>query len=128
MAEEEKGQEQPTEEMPELPRNLPKPELLHLVETFGTQALIYLGKVMNPITQKYEKNLELAKYQVGILEILQEKTKGNLDANEESILETTLHTARMAYVDVSKEEKEKENLKKVAQKASSEKKEDTSKE
>ena len=55
-----------------------------------------------------EENLLFAKYQIGILEMLQEKTKGNLDREEELHLENTLHTLRMAFIDVGNKEQEKQ--------------------
>jgi hypothetical protein len=100
---EETQEEKPTEA--EEPIDIGKPEFSHLVETFAVQALISLGIVMNPITKKYERDLVLAKYEIGILEVLEQKTKGNLTPDEEKLLEELLHNVRMAYVDVSREKK-----------------------
>ena len=111
MSEEKKDQNNISKEEEEEKITLPKPEFSHLVETFGTQALMYLGKIMNPLTNKVETNLQIAKYQIDILEILEDKTKGNLTSEEESMLSNILNTVRMTYIDVSKEEKKEQESK-----------------
>ena len=83
------------------PTQLPPPTLPQLVDTFFLQAMISLGKQMNPISRKYERDLAIAQYQIGILEVLQEKTKGNLSKDEEAHMENILHALRMAYLDES---------------------------
>jgi hypothetical protein len=82
-----------------------EPHFIHLIETFAVQAMIYLGKIINPISNRYEKDLAMARYQIGILEILGAKTKGNLSPEEEKLLEELLHTTRRAYIDVAAEGK-----------------------
>ncbi len=64
----------------------------------ATQALFALGLVPNPITKKTEKDIPAAKYTIDLLELIQQKTKGNLDENEEKILEDILYDLRMKYV------------------------------
>jgi hypothetical protein len=78
---------------------IPPPTFPQLVDTFFFQTMISLGKQMNPMSKKYERDLMIAHYQIGILELLQEKTKGNLTKEEEEHLEEILHTLRMAYLD-----------------------------
>ena len=68
------------------------------------QAMIAAGKLENPVTRKTEKNLEQARFLIDTLEILKEKTKGNLAKEEENLLDDSLFNLRMMYV----EEKEKE--------------------
>lgn len=97
------GAQQERSEETARPVEIGEPELSHLIETFAVQALISLGKVMNPITKKYERDLGLAKYQIGILEVLEQKTKGNLTPDEDSLLGELLHNVRMAYVDATRE-------------------------
>lgn len=81
--------------------SVPPPEATFgdVVQTFGLQALLACGKIMNPITQKYEKNIELARFHIGVLQMLREKTKGNLTADETMALDEILHQARMAFLD-----------------------------
>ncbi len=87
------------------PVEIAEPEFSHLIETFAVQALISLGKVMNPITEKYERDLALAKYHIGILGVMEQKTKGNLSPEESKLLTELLHNVRMAYIDASGEKK-----------------------
>ena len=91
-------------------KNQIKDELfLHLVFMFQTAALQQMGKLVNPVTQKIEKNLEQAKYSIDLLQVLQEKTKGNLKAEENKYLENVLFELRMNYLDeLKKEEPKKE--------------------
>ncbi len=100
---EEAKQEEPTEAAP--PVEIAEPEFSHLIETFAVQALISLGKVINPITKKYERDVTLAKYYIGILGVLEQKTKGNLTPDEDKLLNELLHNVRMAYIDASGEKK-----------------------
>jgi hypothetical protein len=48
--------------------------------------------------QQKEKNLELARYNIDMLETLEEKTKGNLSKEEAEVLDHILSQVRMAYV------------------------------
>ena len=80
-----------------------EPTFKIFISSLSMQAMIAMGKLQNPVTNKTEKNMGQAKYLIDTLGILKEKTKGNLDKDEESILEDSLFNLRMAYV----EEKEK---------------------
>lgn len=75
---------------------------LTLIFSLYTHAQISLGLVPDPITQQTVKELPQAKYNIDILGILQEKTKGNLTPEEEQTLEQILFELRMMYVDASK--------------------------
>lgn len=84
------------------PGPMPEPSFQHLVETFAVPALIWTGVLRNPADEEAEPNLELAKYQIGLLEVLEQKCKGNLDAPEQEYIEGMLHNVRMAYVQARK--------------------------
>jgi hypothetical protein len=79
---------------------LPKGDFAALVSTLVTQALFALGMVKVEGQDK-EPDLEMAKYNIDMLETLKEKTKGNLSKEEEKALENTLSQVRMAYVKVA---------------------------
>lgn len=66
--------------------------------SLGTQAMMHLGEIPNPITQEKEKDLSLAKQTIDLIEMLKEKTKGNLTPNEEQIIENLLYELRIKYV------------------------------
>jgi len=76
---------------------LPKGNFAALVSMLVTQALFALGLVQVEGQEK-KTDLELAKYNIDMLETLQEKTKGNLTEEESKVLEHTLNEVRMAYV------------------------------
>jgi hypothetical protein len=65
-------------------------------------AWMQLGKVANPVTGKVERNLEVAKGTIDLLGALEEKSKGNLHADEEKLLTSMLLDLRMNYVEEAK--------------------------
>ena len=95
-AEEEKTKE---EESPRGP--LPEGNFAALVSMLTTQALFALGLLQFKEQEKREPDLGLAKYNIDMLQTLQEKTKGNLSSEEETVLENTLNDLRMGYVRVA---------------------------
>jgi len=82
---------------------LPKGNFAALVSMLTTQAFFALGLLQVKDEEKREPDLELAKYNIDMLETLEEKTKGNLTKDEEKVLENTLGQVRMAYVQVSEQ-------------------------
>lgn len=92
-----KGQEQ------EKPKEfLPPLEFDSLVFPFYTQALIKLGLMDDPIKNKTEENLEFAKRLIDMLDLLKERTKGNLKSEEEKLLESCLLQLKMNYMKKAK--------------------------
>ena len=77
---------------------LPPPSFSLLVASLGSQAMVALGQVPNPIDGKTEVRPDLAKHAIEMLSILEQKTKGNLDVDEMKMLEGVLHQLRMAFV------------------------------
>jgi PBP1b-binding outer membrane lipoprotein LpoB len=77
---------------------LPEVSFSTFVYSLSTSALVHLGEIPEPITEKMNKNLPLAKQTIDILGILQEKTKGNLNQDEENLLNNFLYDLRMRYV------------------------------
>lgn len=73
-----------------------------LVFSLATGAFIHLGLSPDPQTQKVEKNLPLAKQNIEILGLLEEKTKGNLSEDEGKLLESLLAETRLRYVEASR--------------------------
>ena len=92
---EEKAQDEKSQRGP-----LPKGDFAALVSMLVTQAFFALG-MLKVEGQEKEPDLELAKYNIDMLETLQEKTKGNLTEEEEKVLENTLEQLRMSYVKVA---------------------------
>jgi hypothetical protein len=82
---------------------------VHLVGMFQFAALQQMGKLVNPVTQEVERDLDQAKASIDILEMLQSKTEGNLTEAEREFLGKVLFELRMDYVDeVNRASKEPE--------------------
>ncbi len=77
---------------------VPEASFPFFITTLATQALIHLGDVKNPITGKVEKSLAQAKFTIDTLQIIEEKTKGNLTEEESRLLKNILYDLRMRYV------------------------------
>jgi hypothetical protein len=75
---------------------------LDVVALFGQQAMISLGKLVNPMTGKAEKNLPAARLFIDTLEMLERKTHGNLNPDESKVLQATLTDLRLMFVEESK--------------------------
>lgn len=80
---------------------LPKGDFAALVSMLFTQTLFSLGFIQVKGEDKREPDLALAKYNIDMLETLEEKTKGNLTTDEQKTLTDTLNELRMAYVKVT---------------------------
>jgi len=95
--------------MPEGDNNI-NPLFLQLVLSLQSAAWYQMGKIVSPISGKIEKDLEEARISIDLLAMLQEKTKGNLVAEEKRILDNAVYALQINYVD----ELEKEKTEKTA--------------
>ncbi len=75
------------------------PMFAHLVATFQMGAWQALGKLKNPMTDRVERDLAAARSAIDLLEMLHQKTKGNLEPDEARLLEGALRDLRLNYVD-----------------------------
>jgi hypothetical protein len=80
---------------------LPKGSLAALISMLVTQALFSLGAIRMQGEKERAPDLELARYNIDMLETLEEKTKGNLTEPEKTALSTALSEVRMAFVKIS---------------------------
>ena len=80
---------------------LPEASFELLISTFVTEAMVALGQFPHPGTGQIEADYGHAKFAIDMLEVIAEKTKGNLDPLEEKGLSDILHQLRMAYVAVT---------------------------
>lgn len=71
----------------------------HLITMFATLAYQQLGKLVNPITGKMERDLRQARTTIDMLEMIRERTSGNLTGDEERLLDSILMELQMNYVD-----------------------------
>lgn len=74
-----------------------------LVQSIAITALHHLGVVAAPgSSEPRERDLPLARQNIEILEVLEVKTRGNLDAQEAHLLASLLYEVRMHYVEASR--------------------------
>ncbi len=66
--------------------------------SLNASALIHLGEIPDPHSKKREVNIPAAKHTITILEILAEKTEGNLSEEEKQLLDDMIYNIRMKYV------------------------------
>lgn len=81
---------------------LPTIDFATFILSLSHSALMHLGEAPDPETNRVEANLPLAKQNIDILGLLEEKTKGNLTGDEERLLAQVLFDLRMRYVERSK--------------------------
>ena len=71
----------------------------HLVISLAQSALLHLGKLVNPGTGKAEVNLDAAQMTIDMLDMLDAKSKGNLDKEEERFLKATINELKLNFVE-----------------------------
>ncbi len=72
-----------------------------LISLFATQALMYLGAIPDQ-SGRAMVSLEVAKLNIDLLGVVQEKSKGNLSPEEQEMIDGTVGELRMQFVEVSK--------------------------
>jgi len=72
---------------------------LQLVMQNQQIAIMSMGKLKHPVTDKIERNLELAKISIDTLDMLKVKTKGNLSEYEEKFLDEVIRELKLNYVE-----------------------------
>lgn len=77
---------------------LPEINFSTFIMSLNASALVNLGVIDDPGTNAKSKNLPLGKQTIDILGMLEEKTKGNLTADEAEMLKSVLYELRMLYV------------------------------
>ena len=74
---------------------------IQLMLIFHQNAMMGMGKLKNPVTDKIERNLEQAKQSIDMLEMIKEKTTNNLSPELLRTLEHALTELRLNFVDES---------------------------
>ncbi|NQY91777.1 MAG: DUF1844 domain-containing protein [Deltaproteobacteria bacterium] len=64
----------------------------------ASQAFMFLGAIADPADQQIKKDLEQAAAMIALVEVLREKTRGNLTEDEDSMFEDVLYQLHMRYV------------------------------
>lgn len=112
--------------MPEIQKADPKADLLssenaqrfiEFIMMQAQQAMLFLGRLPHPTNGDVTVNLEAAKMFIDYLDMLREKTRGNLSSDEEKILGNIVSDLQMSFVQVSSEQSK--NISKTSQETSS---------
>lgn len=86
------------EEKQEPEIHMPEINFPTFIISLNASALVQLGVIEEPATGKKVKNLPMGKQTIDILSMLEEKTRGNLSKEEESMLKNILYDLRIIYV------------------------------
>jgi len=89
-------------ELPPMPPDLGGPSFFDLVAMLAEPVPIYLGDARLPDGESAE-NLEMARFYIDLMDVLRQKTLGNLAADESAFLEDLLYRLRVRYVQKSRE-------------------------
>ena len=78
---------------------MPPASLELLATTLATEALVALGQVPHPATGQSHFHPQQATYLIDTIDVLKQKTKGNLTPDEEKMLDGLLHQLRMVFIE-----------------------------
>ncbi|MCF8055200.1 MAG: DUF1844 domain-containing protein [Desulfocapsa sp.] len=81
---------------------MPEVTFMAFIMSLNTSAMFHLGDIADPATGEKLIDLSLARHAIDTLALLQEKTKGNLDRDEEEMLKNILYDVKMRFVQVVK--------------------------
>ena len=68
------------------------------VMSLNTSVLYHLGELVDPATGKREQDFDLARHGIDTLVLLEQKTKGNLEKEEEELLKNIIYDVKMRFV------------------------------
>ena len=77
---------------------MPEVTFTTFVMSLNTSALFYLGEISDPATGKKQQDLVLVKHTIDTLQLLEDKTKGNLNDEENDLLNNALYDLKMRFV------------------------------
>jgi len=80
---------------------MPPASLEMLITTLVTEAMISLGQIPHPHSGESVFHPQQAKYLIDTIEVLREKTQGNVTPDETEMMDQLLHQLRMAYVQLT---------------------------
>jgi len=78
--------------------SLPELDFASFILSLATTVQVSLGAVPNPQTNLQAQNLPVAKQLIDIINMLREKTKGNLSNEEQALIDSILYNLRMHYI------------------------------
>jgi len=89
------------EEQEETAPSFPPADLNALISMLATQAMFSLGLIHEKDAEPPQPDFAMAKFNIDILDVIAEKTKGNLTEEEDNLLQGTLAQLRMAFVQMA---------------------------
>jgi hypothetical protein len=87
-------------------RQLPPADFTTLLNSLAMQTVMALQGMEDPNTKQRLIDLQLAKFHIDLLGVLDEKTKGNLNEEEATLMERSLAELRMNFVHISENAKQ----------------------
>jgi len=99
LAEQQEAEKQEKQE--QQARQLPPADFSGLVSMLATQAFFALGVIRAKEDEEPKVDVALAQYNIDMLGIIDEKTKGNISDEEKKLLEGSIHQLRMAFVQIT---------------------------
>jgi hypothetical protein len=78
-----------------------------LAMSVASSALMSLGLVPDPQTNKTKVNIDLARFNIDLLDMLEKKTKGNLVKEEQDFMTQVLADLKYKFVEVSGDKSKK---------------------
>lgn len=81
---------------------LPEVNFSTFVFSLSSSALVHLGEIPEPVSRRMHQDLGLSKQIIDTLGMIEEKTRGNLDADEDRLIKGVLYDLRMRFVQKSK--------------------------
>ncbi len=80
------------------PGPLPVVTFSTIVLSLASSALVQLGEVPDPETGQFGQKLDVAKHNIDVLSMIRDKTAGNLDGDEQRLIDSVLYELRLKYV------------------------------
>ena len=91
------------------------PLFVNLVLTLHNAAMLHMGKVKNPLSDKIERDMPQAEMSIDMLDMLKKKSDGNLTDEENSILSRSLNEVKMNFMDEKAKDEKSEAEGKTAE-------------
>ncbi|NOS99490.1 MAG: DUF1844 domain-containing protein [Phycisphaerales bacterium] len=99
-AEEKKRLDEATREAGQRGR-MPDASFAEIINLLGMQAAVAMGGMMTQAGERLPADLPAAKYFIDLLQVLQDKTAGNLEAEEKRVLDAVVYDLRMRFVETT---------------------------
>lgn len=72
---------------------------ISLISSFQMQAMMHLGKLKNPVSEKVERDLDAAQMMIDMIDMIKEKTKGNISDDETKFIDQIIAMLKLNFVE-----------------------------